>query len=58
MALVCLSICFSLVHGSVGVEVCRLNKHALVDLLIGCLCLIKRHTLEQMNAMSKGHPIF
>lgn len=57
MALVCLSICFSLVRSSVGVKVCRLNKHALVDLLIGYLCLIKR-TLELMNAISKGHPVF
>lgn len=57
MALVCPSICFSLVHSSVGVKACRLNKHALVDLLIGYLCLIKR-TLELMNAISKGHPVF
>lgn len=57
MALVCPSICFSLVHSSVGVKACRLNKRALVDLLIGYLCLTKR-TLELMNAISKGHPVF
>lgn len=57
MALVCLSICLSLVHSSAGVKVCRLNKHALADLLIGYLCLIKR-TLELRNAIGKGHPLF